>query len=110
MSWIHIDDLLRMYIMALDSSYAHGIYNAVAPQPVTNQEFTQTLAKCFDRKTFLPVPTPALKLALGEMSTLLLDSARVLPQSLQQEDFSFKFPELGLALEDVIAKVKSTKG
>ncbi len=78
MSWIHLDDLCRLFIQALEDEQCQGVYNAVAPNPVTNQEFTETLAEVLHRPLVLPkVPEFGLKLMMGEMSEIVLASQRV---------------------------------
>ena len=83
-----------------------GPVNAVAPRPVTNREFTETLGKALSRPTPLPVPAFALRLAVGgEMAdALLLASARVIPRRLEETGYPFRFPELGAALRHLLGK------
>ncbi len=104
MSWVHRDDLINMLLMLLERPALSGTFNGTAPNPVTNREFTQTLAKCLHRPAFLPVPAPLLKLALGEMSILLLGGQRVIPKRFQAERFDFRFETLDHALDDVLEK------
>ncbi|HEY8278502.1 MAG TPA: TIGR01777 family oxidoreductase [Bdellovibrionota bacterium] len=99
LSWIHIDDLVRALLFALDTVGASGVYNAVAPAPVTNREFTRALGRALHRPAVLPVPAFALKLALGEMAEMLLGSQRVEPGRLIAEGFSFRYPRIIEALE-----------
>lgn len=102
MSWIHVDDLVSMYVYALENERMSGAYNAVAPQPVTNQAFTKTLADVLGRPALFPVPAIALKLLFGEMSTVLLGSQRVSSRKIQSEGFSFRFSGLTDALTDIL--------
>ena len=102
MSWIHRTDFIAIIELLLNSPQLQGIFNATAPNPVTNAEFTRCLAKVLKRPAFLPVPAIVLKILLGEMAELLLGGQRVLPQRLQQENFSFKFTSLEQALNDVL--------
>lgn len=105
MSWLAIDDLLRIIIHALKTESLHGATNAVAPNPVTNAEFTKTLGRVLGRPTLLPLPAFAARLALGEMADeLLLASARVAPTKLLASGFVFRHPDLGLALADLLGK------
>jgi uncharacterized protein len=99
MSWIHIDDLCRLYVEAIEDISLHGVYNAVAPHPVTNEEFTKTLAKVMHKPLVLPkVPAFGLKIMLGEMSKLLLTGQRVSAQKVLATGFSFEYTSLDKAL------------
>ncbi|MCX8048470.1 MAG: TIGR01777 family oxidoreductase [Methylohalobius sp.] len=103
MSWIHIDDHVRIIEYLLGSSALSGPFNACAPQPVTNAEFTQTLARLLKRPALLPAPAFALKLALGEMGELMLSSQRVLPKRLQEAGFAFQLSTLEAALKAALS-------
>jgi uncharacterized protein len=103
MSWVHRSDLIRMIEYLLDSPGSSGVYNSTAPHPVTNREFTRTLAKVLKRPALLPVPAPVLKVALGELSVLLLGGQRVVPKRFLEEAFEFEFETLEPALTDVLA-------
>lgn len=99
MSWIHLDDLVACLLVLLQRSDIAGPVNAVAPNPVTNAEFTAALATALGRWAILPAPAFALKLAMGEMAdALLLASTRVTPTRLLHAGFAFAFPELPDAL------------
>lgn len=101
MSWIAIDDLVRIVDYAL-SHPLHGAVNAVSPSPVTNREFTKTLGAVLHRPTVLPLPAFAVNLLLGEMGQeLLLSSQRVLPDRLQQSGYVFLYPALQPALTHI---------
>lgn len=102
MSWIHLDDLVSLYLYALSNPQLEGAVNAVAPEPVTNGEFTSQLARALNRPAILPAPSFALKVALGEMSTLLLDSARV-KESVSGRGFIFQHRSLKHALAEVLS-------
>ena len=100
MSWIHLDDLCRLFIQALEDARYDGLYNAVAPNPVTNKEFTQTLADVLHRPLVLPkVPEFGLKLMMGEMSEIVLASQRVSAEKVLKQGFRFEYPTLKPALE-----------
>jgi len=103
-SWIHFHDYIAALRFLLKSPGASGVYNLTAPNPVSNRQFAQTLGRVMRRPSFFPLPAFALKLALGEVSTVVLDGQRVLPQRLLADGFSFAFPELQLALEDLLKK------
>jgi hypothetical protein len=102
-SWIHIDDLLRLVLFAVENRAVHGALNASSPKPVTNAEFTRTLATALQRPAILPVPKIVLKLALGELAGLLLGSLRVLPQATEQAGFRFERPKLAGALASLLS-------
>jgi hypothetical protein len=103
MSWIHLDDWLGALEHALAHDAQSGPYNATAPAPVTNADFTRALGRALHRPTLAPVPAFALRLALGEMAGLLLGGQRVLPRSLEEAGYRFRFPSLEGALADLLA-------
>lgn len=103
MSWIHIDDLLRLLLFAIENQAVSGALNATSPKPVTNAEFTRTLAAALHRPAILPVPRIALKLALGEMASIVLGSVRVLPEAAKQAGFRFERPKLAGALNNLLS-------
>ena len=99
MSWIALDDLVALFLFALDDESIGGAVNAVSPTPVTNREFTKTLARVLSRPAIFPVPAFAAKLALGEMAdALLLASTRVISTRLENTSFSFAHSDLESAL------------
>jgi uncharacterized protein (TIGR01777 family) len=102
MSWIHRNDLISMIDMLLNASDLNGIFNATTPNPVTNHEFTQTLAKVLRRPAVFPVPAIVLKLAMGEMASLLLGGQRVIPQRFLDHGYQFQFEHLESALSEVV--------
>jgi uncharacterized protein (TIGR01777 family) len=103
--WVHRDDVAAICQWLIDNEAASGAYNASAPQPVTNADFTAALGRALGRPTVLPMPGAALKLLFGEMSELLLVSDRMLPQRLLDEGFRFRYPELDAALAAIFAPV-----
>lgn len=104
MSWIAIDDTLAAIEFALVNESIEGAFNCVAPHPVTNAEFTETLGRVLSRPTLFTVPKFAARFAFGEMAdALLLSSARVVPKRLQTEGFQFKYPHLEEALRHLLA-------
>ena len=107
-SWVALDDLPGIVFHTLQRGDLSGPVNAVAPRPVTNREFTETLGKSLSRPTPLPVPAFALRLAVGgEMAdALLLASARVIPRRLEETGYRFRFPELGGALRHLLVRKK----
>ncbi|MDF9794755.1 uncharacterized protein (TIGR01777 family) [Catalinimonas alkaloidigena] len=103
MSWIHIDDICRMYIHALENETVEGVYNAVAPRPVTNKELTQTAAKILHRPLFLPnVPAFALRLAFGEMASIVLGGNKLSNQKIESTGFDFRYKRVEAALTDLL--------
>lgn len=103
MSWIALDDLTRMVEFILHQDTLAGPVNAVAPSPVTNTEFTETLGKVLHRPAFMSVPALAVKLVFGELGNeLLLASQRVRPQKLEQAGYTFTCPTLGVALGHLV--------
>lgn len=98
MSWIHVRDVARLMVYAVENNSLEGPVNAVSPYPVTNREFSKTLGRVLHRPVFLPAPTPALKLVLGEMSSLLLASQKVSSGKVQDSGFKFQYPRLNTAL------------
>jgi len=99
MSWIDLDDLVGIILFALQKDSLQGPVNAVAPQPVTNREFTKTLGRVLFRPTCLPMPASTSRMVFGEMADeLLLASARVKPSKLEAAGYSFQYPELKNAL------------
>ncbi len=101
--WIHIDDEVRAIRFLLEREDARGVFNLTAPNPLTNKEFASTLGKVMGRPALMPAPSPALKLALGDMSAVLLDGQRAVPAHLQTMGFRFKYPELEAALRNLLA-------
>jgi len=102
-SWIHVMDLCRLFMFAIDEKEINGVYNAVAPNPATNRELTMTLAKHITNNRHYTVKVPAfvLKLVLGEMSTEVLKSATVSSKKIQDAGFHFDFPTLDKAIDDL---------
>ncbi|MFG0316234.1 MAG: TIGR01777 family oxidoreductase [Planctomycetota bacterium JB042] len=99
MSWIGYDDLIAALRFVIERDDASGAYNAVAPHPVTNAEYTKTLGRVLGRPTILPAPAFLIRLALGEMAdALLLASTRVVPERLTAAGFAFERPALEAAL------------
>lgn len=104
-SWIHIDDLCQMFIWAMENEQAKGIYNGVSPQPLTNKDLTIALGRARDQ-FFIPVPAPAfvLKLAMGEMSSTILNSTKVASQKIENAGFTFEYPEAVNAIKDILKR------
>jgi uncharacterized protein (TIGR01777 family) len=105
-SWIHLQDLARLYFNAIVNPQLQGVFNAVAPQPVHHKELILAMARAAKGKSFIPVYVPAfaLKLALGEMSTEVLKSCRVSSQKIQDTGFLFSYPDINAAMEQLFKK------
>lgn len=101
-SWVHINDLAKLFLYVLNHKL-QGVYNAVAPNPVSNQELTKTIATVLNKPLFLPnIPKFFMKLVLGDMHTLLFESQRVSSKKIEDAGFHFKFHHLQPALEDLL--------
>lgn len=104
-SWIHLDDMCRMYIHALGNEDMNGVYNAVAPYPHTNKELTYALKDALDIAALVvPAPKFALKMSMGDMSNVVLNSVKVSSKKIEDAGFGFKFPQLQPALDDLLEK------
>jgi len=102
MPWIHIEDLCNIYIMAIEDVKMRGAYNAAAPDRRTNKEFTESLAHALGKPFWFPnIPAFALRMLFGEMSDILLKGSRVSSGKIISAGYSFKFPDLGNALNDL---------
>jgi uncharacterized protein (TIGR01777 family) len=103
--WIHLQDVTGMYLMALENDNFQGVYNMVAPNPVTNKQLTQAIAKQLHKPLWLPnVPAFLLKLLLGEMSTIVLGSTKVSAKKIEAAGYKFKFSEVEAALREIYGK------
>jgi len=100
--WIHWHDVIGIYLFAMENPQIEGVYNMAAPNPVTNKQLTQAIARQLHKPLWLPnVPAGVLKLALGEMSSIVLGSTRVSAQKILDAGYDFKFPELEGALKEL---------
>ena len=104
-SWIHIDDICRMFVHALENENIDSLYNGVSPNPVSNKTLAIDIGKAMN-KTTLPLPAPAfaMKMALGEMSVVVLSSDNVSAKKISDTGFQFKYPELIPALKDILGR------
>ncbi|MCU4188744.1 TIGR01777 family oxidoreductase [Flavobacterium sp. HXWNR29] len=101
-SWIHVQDLVAIFQFVMENQLA-GVYNGVAPYPVTNSELTKAIAKTLGKPLFLPnIPKFVMKLILGEMHQILFSSQHVSCRKLLDENFQFKFASLDKALNDLL--------
>jgi uncharacterized protein (TIGR01777 family) len=103
MSWVHIDDYVALVQRLLRDEQMRGPFNMTAPQPVTNAEFTRSLASMLHRPAFFIAPALLLRLAMGERAALLLEGQRVLPAKLMKSGCQFKFPHFASALSSVLS-------
>ena len=102
-SWIHKEDLVRMFQHVLENKSIEGVYNAVGPNPATNKDLMRSLAKAMKKPFFLPnVPAFALRLVMGEMASLVTGGTRVSSEKINSEGFDFNYPELEPALENLL--------
>ncbi|MCC8425087.1 TIGR01777 family oxidoreductase [Mucilaginibacter sp. UR6-11] len=100
--WIHERDVIRMYLYGIENENLTGDYNMVAPNPVTNKQLTKAIAGELHRPLWLPkVPAFALKLILGEMSAVVLNSTKVSAQKIEEMGFKFQYPTLMWALKEI---------
>lgn len=104
LSWIHINDVVAAIRFLIERSKTQGVYNLSAPMPVTNKEFGTALGRGMKKPSYLPLPAIAMKLALGEASTLVLDGQRVIPKRLLDAGFSFEYPNLDGAILDLLRR------
>ena len=103
-SWIHKDDIVQIYLLALENTKIEGIVNAVSPDPVTNKSFIKSVSE-FKKTLFLiPVPAFVMKIVAGEFAWNLLTGQKVFPDKLVREGYNFKFPDLNSALSDLFSK------
>jgi uncharacterized protein (TIGR01777 family) len=100
-SWIHIDDLVDLFVFLLEG-HGSGTFNATGPAPVTNRDFTKALAECLGRPSLFSLPAPLLRLALGEMATVLVGSQRALPEAALKSGFAFRYKTLEAALNEAL--------
>ena len=100
--WIHIQDLIKIYLFALDNNEVNGAFNAASPNPARLKELTDEIGKILHRPSFFKVPGFALRIVLGEFADEVLASIRVVPEKLEQFNFNFRFANLRNALEDLL--------
>lgn len=103
-SWISRRDIADAVMFLLKSDHAHGVYNLTSPNPVTNAVFGKTIASVLRRPFWMPVPAFILRLAFGEMATVVLDGQRVLPRRLLERGYVFEQSELNTALRETLAR------
>jgi hypothetical protein len=100
--WIHMEDEVRAIRFLIDNQAAEGPFNLSAPRPLTNAEFGRTMARVMGRPALVRVPAFAIRLALGQMSTVVLHGQRAIPKRLLDLGFTFRFPQARAALRDLL--------
>ena len=106
-SWIQVDDAVRAMELTLDDTAVAGPVNVVAPEPIRQRDFQQALTHALHRPLWLRVPAGMLRLAMGEMSDLLLRSQRVAPRVLRSRGFEFNYPNIEAALRELVRRERS---
>ena len=101
-SWVHVTDVVRAILFAITSNHLSGPINVTAPAPLRMNEFGKCIGSVLNRPHWLPVPSFAMKMVLGQKSALVLEGQHVIPQVLQENGFEFRFPTLLSALEDLL--------
>ncbi|MGB3571018.1 MAG: TIGR01777 family oxidoreductase [Phormidesmis sp.] len=104
-SWIHIDDLVSLFIKAVLDPSMHGVYNGTAPEPVRMKDLAQTLGEVMDRPSWLPVPDFAIEALLGDGAVVVLKGQKVLPERTQAAGFTYEYAEPKVALADVVKRI-----
>ena len=102
MSWVHVDDVVALFLFALDDRRVDGIVNAVAPEPARQAVVAAAIGAALHRRSWLPVPAPLIRLAMGGASTLALGSRRIVPQRAAELGYRFRRPELRSAVADAL--------
>jgi len=101
--WIHVDDLVGIYLAAIDGATWTGAVNASAPQPVTNAAFAKALGRALHRPAVLPIPGFALHLLYGDMAEVVTEGQRAVPRRALDLGYAFTHPDLDEALRDALA-------
>lgn len=104
MPWIHMNDVTAALVMMVENPAISGIYNLVAPTPLTNRAFTESLGRIVNRPTLAPVPRMVLNIIFGEASRVMLDSQRAHPVALLEKGFAFQFGRIDAALSSLVAE------
>ena len=107
MSWIHLDDLVRLLMHAIETPSLDSTLNATSPNPVRNSEFTQLLGRTLRRPAIIPVPEFAVRLLFGEMANIVIGSQRVLPEAALKSGFEFEHGQLGPALTNLLGEKRA---
>jgi uncharacterized protein len=102
MPWIHAEDLVGLYLRALDDASWSGAYNGAAPEPVTNKAFSKALGRALHRPAFAPVPAFAIKLLYGDMAEIVTEGQRAVPERPLAGGFAYRHADLDAALQDAL--------
>ncbi len=102
-SWIHINDVVGIYIHAIENAQVRGPLNATAPEPLRNKDFTKALAKALKRPAFFPLPGLLLYALYGEVAEILINGQKVLPKATLNSGYRFLFPKLDSALDSILS-------
>jgi uncharacterized protein (TIGR01777 family) len=100
--WIHVDDLVGLYLHALTDTAWSGAYNGAAPEPVTNKAFSKALGRALHRPAFAPVPAFAIRLLYGDMAEIVTEGQRAVPEHALADGFTYKYADLDAALADAL--------
>jgi uncharacterized protein len=103
-SWIHHEDMVGIFMMALDNSQASGPINGTAPNPVTSKAFGKALGAALHRPAFLPTPSFALRLGLGEVADVVATGQRVIPRKTMALGYAYRYPTVEIALSSIVAE------
>ncbi|XP_003707617.1 epimerase family protein SDR39U1 isoform X1 [Megachile rotundata] len=105
MPWIHVTDLVNMFLFSLENKNVHGILNGVAPQIITNKEFTKVFASTMRRPAFIPVPNVALNILFHkERAKIMLEGQKVVPKRVKELGFQYQFPDINSACAEILGK------
>jgi NAD dependent epimerase/dehydratase family enzyme len=103
MPWIHVDDVVGIYLAALDDPAWSGAVNATAPEPVTNRDFSKALGRALHRPAVAPIPGVAIRLLYGDMAEIVTDGQRALPRRALELGYAFRHTDLDEALRAALA-------
>lgn len=110
LSWIHIQDLCNLYINAIQDEAQTGIYNAVAPEWITNREFMKTFSRIIHKKTLLPhIPSGLIRLVMGEAADMVLDGSRISSGKVQKTGFIYQYPQVDEAILNCVQTTRKSK-
>jgi uncharacterized protein (TIGR01777 family) len=104
MSWVHVDDVVGLIVHALENDSVRGPLNSVAPNPVTNREFSKALGRALSRPSWLPVPGVALGLVLGEAAEIITTGQKALPKRTLESGYKFRYENIDAALQAAVAE------